>query len=223
MGSLVFTDGDGGSCRSTHTSTTGGVLLVSGRIAKTWSSTRGQVARSSAEAAVYEIVQAGRDGLSVRQLLPDLGWARVSVVIRSDASVACGTIARHGAGVMKHVSVRDMWIRESLRSCEYSPGNQRSGRADISSVCACLWTIIGPTWLAPGASSVSRLVGRARAERRVMNRVQTWHSSRPGTGASVGSRTRTWCSRLGACGKRPLSLSHSECVRGPDGPARLGA
>lgn len=56
----------------------------------------GLVARSSAVAKVYAIVQAGRQGLGARQLLHDLGWEGVSVEIRSDALASCNAPEGNG-------------------------------------------------------------------------------------------------------------------------------
>lgn len=95
------------------------------RVVKMWSATQGCVALSTAEAEIYAMVQAGRKDLGARQLLHDLGWDRVSVEIRSDASAACSAIARKGVGAMKHVEIRGTWIcgtwvRRKRRGCTHS-------------------------------------------------------------------------------------------------------
>lgn len=49
-----------------------------------------------AEADIYAIMQAGREGLCARQLLYDLGWAWALVEMRSGVTAASGTIGRRG-------------------------------------------------------------------------------------------------------------------------------
>lgn len=77
---------------------------VRGPVVKMWNATLGRVSRSTAEAKAHAVVQAGREGLGARQLLHDLGWGRVSVESRSDASAACSAIVRQGVGVRRHVA-----------------------------------------------------------------------------------------------------------------------
>lgn len=76
-----------------------------------WSSTQGIVDLSSAEAEVYAIVQAGREGLGAWHLLHDLGLERALVEAR--ASAACSAIACKGAGAVKRIAIRSM--------CSYHP------------------------------------------------------------------------------------------------------
>lgn len=47
-------------------------------------------------------------------MLHDLGWERVSVDSRSDASATCSAIARRGAGSIKHIEIRDIQICTSV-------------------------------------------------------------------------------------------------------------
>lgn len=71
----------------------------------------GCVARSSAEAEIYTIVQAGCEGLGARLLPQGFGLDTVHMEIRPDASAACRGIARKGAGDVKYVEFRSMWAR----------------------------------------------------------------------------------------------------------------
>lgn len=75
-------------------STSGAVLCIGSHAVETWSTTQAHVTLSSAEAEVYAIAQAGREGLG-------------------------SAIAREGAGAMNHDEILSLWIRESVTAGDF--------------------------------------------------------------------------------------------------------
>ena len=84
---------------------------------KTWSSTQGAFALSSAEAELYAMVEGATRAKGLLSLVRELGYDEVSNVIRlgADRSAAKSFVCRRGLGKMRHLELRDLWIQKEVR------------------------------------------------------------------------------------------------------------
>ena len=80
---------------------------------KTWSSTQTTIATSSGEAELYAIARAGCEGIGLRSHLADLG-TDIKIVFKTDSSATCGVVRRKGAGKLRHVDVRYLWMQQAI-------------------------------------------------------------------------------------------------------------
>ena len=76
-----------------------------------WSRTQQVAALSSAEAKFNGICKAAADGRGAKHLSEEL-LNPMRLVIKTDASAAKGVIQRQGAGRVKHLSVKQLWVQE---------------------------------------------------------------------------------------------------------------
>ena len=81
---------------------------------KTASNLQSIVTLSVAEAEFYALVKAASLGISIQSLYHDWGL-KVEILLRSDSSSARAMCSRQGAGRVKHMATRWMWIQERLR------------------------------------------------------------------------------------------------------------
>ena len=78
-----------------------------------WSRTQQLVALSSAEAELNASIKAAIEGLGLRNLAQELG-NDITVCLRGDSSANDGILKRSGAGKVKHLSVRQLWLQEQV-------------------------------------------------------------------------------------------------------------
>ena len=77
---------------------------------KTYSQTQETIALSSGESDFYGIVKAAAMGLGMTGLMEDLG-VEVEVQVNADSSAATSITARKGAGRVRHIEVRELWVQ----------------------------------------------------------------------------------------------------------------
>ena len=84
---------------------------------KTWCSTQGAIALSSAEAEFYSMVEGVLRGYEMVGLDRELGEEEcvMSVMLGTDSSAAKGFASRRGVGKMRHMQVRWLWLQEEVR------------------------------------------------------------------------------------------------------------
>ena len=75
------------------------------------------IALSSGESEFYGIVKAAAMGLGMRGLMEDLGLS-VEVQVNTDSSAAKSITARKGAGRVRHIEVRELWVQERAAKAE---------------------------------------------------------------------------------------------------------
>ena len=51
----------------------------------------------------------------VQHILEEIGYERLPITIFTDSSAALGTINREGAGRLKHIEVKCLWLQQALR------------------------------------------------------------------------------------------------------------
>ena len=80
---------------------------------KTYSQTQETIALSSGESEFYGIVKAAAMGFGMKGLLEDLG-VEVEVQVNTDSSAAKRITARKGAGRVRHIGVRELWVQDRV-------------------------------------------------------------------------------------------------------------
>ena len=76
-----------------------------------WSRTQQVVSLSSAEAELNGMCKAAVEGLGARNMAQEL-LAPLDLEILTDASAARGVIQRQGAGRVKHLTIKQLWVQE---------------------------------------------------------------------------------------------------------------
>ena len=105
-----YSDSDWAGCRFTRRSTSGGAVLHGTHLLHHWSRTQAGVALSSAEAELNATLKLGCEILGIRQSCREMG-DELRIAFRSDAAAARGMMSRKGCGKVKHIEVRQLWIR----------------------------------------------------------------------------------------------------------------
>jgi len=113
----VEVDSDWAQCPRTRRSTGGGLIIFGRHLLDSYCQQQQTVALSSAEAELHEIVTGAARGLFVRNVLRTMG-TEVKVTVGSDSSAAGGISQRLGAGRVRHLEAKDLWIQEKVRSHE---------------------------------------------------------------------------------------------------------
>ena len=116
---LAYTDSDWGGDQRSKRSTSGGILLRGGPAIGHWSCTQQVIACSSAEAKLNGICKAAAEGLGARNLSAEF-LLPINLAILTDAAAAKGVVTRQGAGRIKHLEVRQLWVQERERSGDLS-------------------------------------------------------------------------------------------------------
>ncbi len=86
-----------------------------GHCVQTYSRTQETIALSSGESEFYGIEKAATMGLGMKSLLEDLG-VKVKVQVNTDSSAAKSIAPRRGAGRVRHIEVRELWVRAGWRN-----------------------------------------------------------------------------------------------------------
>ena len=111
---FVYTDSDWAGCLVTRKSTSGGVAMHGKHCIKTWASTQGTRATSSAEAEFYAIVEGASRGLGMKSLAADLG-CDVGITLFSDASAGRSLAFRKGLGKVRHIETKYLWVQDLIK------------------------------------------------------------------------------------------------------------
>jgi hypothetical protein len=114
---VVWSDTDFAGCKRTRRSTSGGVVMFGSHCIKTYSQTQETIAVSSGESEFYGIVKAAAMGLGMRGLMEDLGMT-VEIHVNTDSSAAKSITSRKGAGRVRHIEVRELWVQERVAKGE---------------------------------------------------------------------------------------------------------
>ena len=92
-------------------------MALGSQCVKTWSSTQGAVALSSAEAEFYAMVDGVVKAKWARTIAGELGHVVGSgrLILGTDSAAAKSFVARRGLGKMRHIESRDLWLQEEVR------------------------------------------------------------------------------------------------------------
>ena len=111
----AYADSDWGGRRGSRKSTSGGLVMLGKHCIKTWSSTQGAVALSSAEAEFYAMIEAVIRAKGVSHVMVELGFdVQQELQLHTDSSAAKSFVSRKGLGKMKHLEIRDLWLQREV-------------------------------------------------------------------------------------------------------------
>jgi hypothetical protein len=111
----IFSDSDWAGNTRTRKSTSGGVVKFGSHVLTHWCKTQATIALSSAEAELNAMVKATSSGIGIAAVLRELR-AESRIVIYTDSVAAKGIVMRRGAGRVKHLSVKQLWVQEVVRN-----------------------------------------------------------------------------------------------------------
>ena len=117
-----YSDSDWAGCRKTGKSTSGGLAMVGGHLVKSWSRTQDSVTLSSAEAELVALGKLAAEILGLRSMAMEWGLsvAKEASPLYADASAALGIAKRDGAGKLRHINVRSLWLQDKALKAEIS-------------------------------------------------------------------------------------------------------
>ena len=95
-------------------STDGGFELFGSCLLDAWATTQQTVALSSGESELYAMCNGSARGIWTRELLKECGHT-LQVAVETDSSAAKGIASRLGAGRIRHLEARFLWIQERTR------------------------------------------------------------------------------------------------------------
>ena len=102
----------GGGDRSCRRSTSGGAICLGEHCLRTWSSTQGAIALSSAEAEFYAMIDGALRAKWAQTVLCELGVPASPVAeLCVDSSAAKSFVSKRGLGKMRPIEIRDLWLQ----------------------------------------------------------------------------------------------------------------
>ena len=108
-----YSDSDWAGDKTTGKSTSGGLVMVGGHLVKSWSRTQDSVTLSSAEAELVALGKLAMEMLGIRSMTQEWGITEdAPSQLYADASAALSIAKRQGAGKMRHINVKSLWLQE---------------------------------------------------------------------------------------------------------------
>ena len=103
----------GSGDKRSRKSTSGGRAMRGKHCLRTWSTTEGAIALSTAEEEMYAMVDGVLRMKGMKSMLVELGLASCDDVIELlvDSAGEKSLISRRGLRKMRHVELRDLWIQ----------------------------------------------------------------------------------------------------------------
>ena len=109
-----YSDSDWAGDRKTGKSTSGGIIMMGCHLIKSWSRTQDSVTLSSAEAELVALGKLAMEILGIRSMCSE--WHMMdqqsASPLYADASAALSIAKRQGAGKMRHINVKSLWLQE---------------------------------------------------------------------------------------------------------------
>ena len=112
----VYVDSDWAGDVRTRKSTSGGLIMLGEHCIRTWSITQGSPALSSCEAEYIALVDGASRALGLQAAAKELGIEVGDMVIEAatDSSAAKSYASRRGAGRVRHIEVRLLWLQQAV-------------------------------------------------------------------------------------------------------------
>ena len=127
----VWTDSAWAGEASTRRSTSGGYIRYRGVVLLHWSKLQSNIALSSGEAELNATVKGLSEVIGLYNLIEETMKVKPQISLFPDASACKGMLLRHGAGRIKHLSVKQLWAQEVVS--HYRVGVSRVSRYDNAS------------------------------------------------------------------------------------------
>ena len=87
----------------------GGCIVLSGHLLKSWSKNQSVVATSSGGAELYASSKGGGELLGIRSIAADLGL-KLGLELQVDPNATVGMLHRKGLSKMRHIEVASLWM-----------------------------------------------------------------------------------------------------------------
>ena len=83
---------------------------------KTWATTQGAVALSSAEAEFHAMLEAVMRAKGLLSTMQEMGYpaSEGGIKLHTDSSAAKSFVSRRGLGKMRHLEIRDLWLQKQV-------------------------------------------------------------------------------------------------------------
>lgn len=109
-----YSDSDWAGDRKTGKNTSGGLIMLGDHLVKTWSRTQDAITLSSAEAELVALGKLAMKVLGVRSMCEEWHISDPSKTswLWADASAALSIAKRQGAGKMRDINVKSLWLQE---------------------------------------------------------------------------------------------------------------
>ena len=113
-GLTCYVDSDWAGCVRTRKSTSGGVVLRGGHCLHHWSRTQANIALSSGEAELNSALKGGCELAGACEMVREISGP-VEADLYGDSSACHGTLHREGAGKVKHLEVKQLWLQDRIK------------------------------------------------------------------------------------------------------------
>ena len=111
----LYTDSDWASCHRTRRSKTGGCIMHGAHLLQFWCKQQDRIAVSSAEAELKAACKGVSELLLLSNIAHHATGRKVELSHSLDASACRGIMFREGAGPIKHLDIRQLWVQEVIR------------------------------------------------------------------------------------------------------------
>ena len=118
----LFSDSDWSSDKRHRRSTSSGLHMLCGNLAYSSSCTQRVISLSSCEAELHGMVSTLFDGIFIRRCVEFVIKGDVEHILLTDSSSARQLCSRQGAGKVKHLSAKTLWIQDQVRNGEIAVG-----------------------------------------------------------------------------------------------------
>ena len=112
----VYTDSDWASDRETRRSMSSYAEKFGEHLIETSCAKQTVIALSSGEAEFYALSRGAASGLMSQQIYQAIGFGNLNLVLLTDSTAARGIASRTGAGKLKHLDIKDLWIQDMVRA-----------------------------------------------------------------------------------------------------------
>ena len=112
---IAWTDSDHAGCLRTRRSTSCGVLTHGHHFVKMSVTTQIPIAMSSGESELYGMTATASSLLGLQAIAADLGRT-LQCILHYDATAGAGIASRRGAGKIRHLDLKALWIQQAVTS-----------------------------------------------------------------------------------------------------------
>jgi hypothetical protein len=114
----LLVDSDWAGDKASRKSCSGGCILNGRHLIAHWSKLQGNIALSSGEAELNAAVKGVSEVIGVQEMCKEFGYDP-GVIISTDASVCKSILLRHGAGKIKHLTTKQLWVQGAIETYSY--------------------------------------------------------------------------------------------------------
>jgi len=114
----LLVDSDWAGDKISRKSCSGGCIMYGLHLIAHWSKLQGNIALSSGEAELNAAVKGVSEIIGVQEMCKEFGYSP-GVTIGTDASVCKSILLRHGAGKIKHLTTKQLWVQGAIETYGY--------------------------------------------------------------------------------------------------------